>query len=56
MFVPFGPVTEVKLGPAKGQAFVTFKSPADAEEAEANVDLAVVDGSVVRVARTKPRA
>ena len=35
LFAPFGPVTEVKLGPGRGTAFVTFKSPADAEEAEA---------------------
>ena len=52
--VPFGPVAEVSLGPARGRAVVKFKSADDAAEAAFNLDGAVVEGAVIRAHKWVP--
>jgi len=47
-FLPFGAIAGIKLG-KPGVAFVTFQSPADADEARFNMDGADVAGWVFLV-------
>jgi RNA recognition motif-containing protein len=46
-FLPFGPIDVIKLG-RPGVAFVSFQSPADADEARENMDGAEISGAPVR--------
>ncbi|KAK7693410.1 hypothetical protein QCA50_002978 [Cerrena zonata] len=66
-FAPFGDVVEIQLPPAtthptqqnepqkhKGFGFVTFTSPADAQDAIDNMDLNELKGRVIRVNLARP--
>jgi len=66
VFSPFGDIIEVQIPPAssnpsqqnepkhKGFGFVTFSSPADAQDAIDNMDLNELKGKVLRVNLARP--